>query len=29
MKRERIDKLLLELGLADSRTKAQALVILK
>ena len=27
MKRERIDKLLLELGLADSRTKAQALVM--
>jgi len=27
MKRERIDKLLVELGLADSRTKAQALVM--
>ena len=27
MKRERIDKLLVELGFADSRTKAQALVM--
>ena len=27
MKRERIDKLLVELGLADSRTKAQALIM--
>ena len=27
MKRERIDKLLVELGLAASRTKAQALVM--